>query len=148
MAMRRMLQLKAALSSGRRRRMLAPFALLALAAAAPDRGEVRTVTDGQTFRLTSGERIRIAGIDAPETHADPAKCRAEIVRDEASAARLRALIEGRTVGLVRVVRSYNRTVARVTVEGRDLAAQLVSIGAARGWPRGVGKPDWCPARRR
>jgi micrococcal nuclease len=27
-----------------------------------------SLTDGDTFRLESGERIRIAGIDAPETH--------------------------------------------------------------------------------
>lgn len=128
--------------------MLAPIALLALGATAPDQGDVRYVTDGDTFRLTSGERIRIAGIDAPETHADQAQCRAEIVQGEASAARLRALIEGRTVGLTRVGRSYNRTVARVSLDGRDLAAQLVSIGAARWWPRGKAKPDWCPAGRR
>lgn len=128
--------------------MLAPIALLALGAAAPDRGEVRYVTDGDTFRLTSGERIRIAGIDAPETHADRAKCRAEIDQGDASAARLRTLIDGRTVGLVRVGRSYNRTVARVTLDGRDLAAHLVDAGAARWWPRGKPKPDWCGSSRR
>ena len=128
--------------------MLAPIALLALAATAPDQGEVRYVTDGDTFRLTSGERIRIAGIDAPETHADQSKCRAEIVQGKAAATRLRTMIEGRTVRLVRVGRSYNRTVARVTVDGRDLAGQLVSRGAARWWPRGKPKPDWCPAGRR
>jgi endonuclease YncB( thermonuclease family) len=94
------LQMKAVTFRGWRRRNLAPVALLALAAAAPDQGDVRHVTDGDTFRLTSGERIRIAGIDAPETHGDQAKCRAEIVQSEASAVRLRALIEGRTVGLV------------------------------------------------
>lgn len=125
--------------------MLAPIALLALAATAPDQGEVRYVTDGDTFRLTSGERIRIAGIDAAETHADQAKCRAEIVQGEASAARLRVLIDGRTDGLTRVGRSYNGTVARLTVDGRDLAGQLVAVGAARWWPRGKPKPDWCPA---
>jgi len=76
--------------------MLAPIALLALAATAPDRGEVRYITDGDTFRLTSGERIRIAGIDAPETHANQAKCSGEIAQGEASATRLRALIDGRT----------------------------------------------------
>lgn len=43
---------------------------VALAAGGPvaaQTGIVRHVTDGDTFRLTSGERIRISGIDAPET---------------------------------------------------------------------------------
>jgi endonuclease YncB( thermonuclease family) len=145
MATRRNLRVTAGQSSGWRRLLFAPIALLALAATAPDRGDVRYVTDGDTFRLTSGERVRIAGIDAPETHADQAKCHAEIVQGKAAAARLRTLIDGRTVRLVKVGRSYNRTVARVTVDGRDLAGQLVSLGAARWWPRGVRKPDWCPA---
>ncbi|WP_298673061.1 thermonuclease family protein [uncultured Sphingomonas sp.] len=87
-------------------------------------------------------------MDAAETHADQAKCRAEIVQGEAATARLRTLIDGHTVGLVRVGRSYSRTVARVTIEGRDLAGQLVETGAARWWPRGTRKPNWCPAGRR
>lgn len=44
-------------------------ALLLIAAAPPGQGRVGYVIDGDTFRLQSGERIRIAGIDAPETHA-------------------------------------------------------------------------------
>ena len=66
MALRRISRMKAALSSSWRRRMLAPNAFLALAAVAPDRGEVRYVTDGDTFRLTSGERIRISGTMPPK----------------------------------------------------------------------------------
>jgi endonuclease YncB( thermonuclease family) len=42
-----------------------------------DSGRVAWVTDGDTFRLESGERIRIAGIDAPETQRDQAKCAGE-----------------------------------------------------------------------
>ena len=144
--MRRILQLKAALSSGWRRRMLAPIALFALAAAPPDRGEVRYVTDGDTFRLTSGERIRIAGIDAPETHRDQAKCAAELALGKAASARARALLDHRSVTFHRVGRSYNRTVARVTLDGRDLASELVAMGIARWWPRYRPKPDWCDGR--
>lgn len=105
------------------------------------------MTDGDTFRLTSGERIRIAGIDAPETHIDQAKCRAEAVLGEAAAASARTLLDGRTVGVERVGRSYNRTVARVTLGRDDLAALLVARGIARWWPRGTPKPDWCGRRR-
>ena len=106
---------------------------------------MRYVTDGDTFRLTSGERIRIAGIDAPETHADQAKCRAELALGEAAATRARALLERREVTIVRVGRSYNRTVAMVALDGRDLAGLLVAAGVARWWPTHSPKPDWCGA---
>jgi len=77
--------------------------LLASSASAAT-GRVRYVTDGDTFRLESGERIRIANIDAPETHADQAKCRAEIALGERAPAR--ALLDHRRVTFVRVGRSY------------------------------------------
>ncbi|MFS0771198.1 thermonuclease family protein [Sphingomonas sp. 1P08PE] len=118
-------------------------ACLLIAASPPAPMRVASVTDGDTFRLVGGERIRIAGIDAPETRADQADCPAEIVQGRASAAQVRALLLGRRVGIVPVGRSYARTVARVTLGGRDLARALVAIGAARWWPRGVPKPNWC-----
>jgi hypothetical protein len=83
-------------------------------------GRIRYVTNGDTFRLESSERIRIANIDAPEIHANQAKCSSEIVQEEAAAARARALLDHRRVTFVRVGQSYNRTVARVTFDGRDL----------------------------
>lgn len=97
------------------------------------------MTDGDTFRLESGERIRIAGIDAPETQPGNAKCRAEIARGKAATAKAVALLKGREVRFERVGRSYNRTVARVWLGGRDLAGTLVETGAARWWPRGKSK---------
>lgn len=128
----------------------AALAALLLTAAAPGGGErVRYVQDGDTFRLTSGERIRIAGIDAPETDPRQARCPLEVRRGAAAAARARALLEGRQVMLDRVGVSYHRTVAAVRLDGRDLAARLVALGAARWWPRGAAKPDWCgPVRAR
>jgi endonuclease YncB( thermonuclease family) len=118
-------------------------ALMLIGNAPSDEGRVRYVTDGDTFRLASGERIRIAGIDAPETRADQAKCASELALGEAAAARARGLLDGQTVTIERVGRSYDRTVARVTVGGRDLASALVASGAARWWPRGTAKPNWC-----
>jgi endonuclease YncB( thermonuclease family) len=106
-------------------------------------GQVRYVTDGDTFRLTSGERIRIANIDAPETHARQARCSSEVARGEAAAARARALLEGKRVTFERVGRSYHRTVARVRVDGRDLGETLIAMGAAKPWLRHHPKPDWC-----
>ena len=118
-------------------------ALLLIAAAPPEVAQIRYVTDGDTFRLTSGERIRIAGIDASETRADQAKCAAELALGETAKARVTTLLDGRTVGIERVARSYHRTVAKVTLAGRDLATILVAWRVARWWPRSAPKPDWC-----
>lgn len=132
-----------------RRAILVIIAWPLLAAAAQDTARIRHVIDGDTFVLESGERIRIAGIDAPETHVGQAKCRDEIARGEKATRKARALLAGQRVGIDRVGRSYGRTVARVSLNGRDVARDLVSRGAARGWPRGAPRPDWCnmPVRR-
>lgn len=124
--------------------MLAAAALFVSAApAAPQHGRVAWVADGDTFRLASGERIRIAGIDAPETQPGNAKCRAELARGKAATRKAVALLKGREVRFERVGRSYDRTVARVWLGDRDLAEALVAAGAARWWPRGKPRPDWC-----
>lgn len=124
------------------------FALLLIAAAPDATGRVAHVTDGDTVRLESGERIRIAGIDAPETRKGQAKCAAEIALGKAATLRAAAMLEGRSVTIVRIGRSYNRTVARLDLSGRDVAQELVRIGVARWWPRGKAKPDWCAGPRR
>jgi endonuclease YncB( thermonuclease family) len=111
-----------------------------------DSGRVAWVTDGDTFRLESGERIRIAGIDAPETHRDQAKCAGEVVLGQRAKDRASALLAGREVTFRRVGRSYNRTVATVIVGGDDLGTQLVRLGVAAWWPRGRSKPNWCEGR--
>lgn len=107
------------------------------------RSIVASVTDGDTFRLTTGERIRIAGIDAPETQQDQARCALERERGRAASRQLRAMLEGQSVTIERASRSYNRTVARVHFNGRDLGRELIRLGIARPWPRGTPKPDWC-----
>jgi endonuclease YncB( thermonuclease family) len=134
--------------------MLRALALAALMAAIPmtapagsaggyNSGRVAWVTDGDTFRLESGERIRIAGIDAPETHRDQAKCAGEVVLGLRAKDRATVLFAGRDVTFHRVGRSYNRTVATVVLDGHDLGTELVRIGVAAWWPRGRPKPDWC-----
>ena len=118
-------------------------ALLSPASAQKQSGTIAWVIDGDTFRLASGERIRIAGIDAPETQPGEAKCRAEIAHGKAATRTAIPLLKGRAVTFVRVGRSYNRTVAIVTLDGQDLAGLLVARGVAAWWPRGRPKPDWC-----
>lgn len=104
---------------------------------------VARIEDGDAFRAATGERIRIAAIDAPETMRDRARCALEIVRGRAARAQLRDLIEWQRVALTPTGRSYNRTVALVSVDGRDIGTEMVRLGVARPWPRHRPKPDWC-----
>ena len=117
--------------------------LTASSLSAPLTGQIATVTDGDTVRLTSGERIRIAGIDAPESQVGQAKCALELTRGRMASERARALLTGRTINFVRTGKSYRRTVARVSIDGRDLGEWLTELEIARPWPRHSPKPDWC-----
>jgi endonuclease YncB( thermonuclease family) len=106
-------------------------------------GQIASVTDGDTFRLATGERIRIAGIDAPEVERGQARCRSEIEQGLSAKALATRLLEGQTVKFVRVGRSYRRTVALVWLGRKSLSSELIRIGAARPWPHHAPKPDWC-----
>ncbi|QDH33986.1 thermonuclease family protein [Porphyrobacter sp. YT40] len=95
-----------------------------------------TVIDGDTIRCGS-ERVRLSGIDAPETSA----CRPgrRCVEGEGQAARraLRLLIEGRNLRLVRMGRDrYGRTIAAVYADGRNVACSPLTNGHA------VYRKDW------
>lgn len=103
---------------------------------------VAEVIDGDTFRLAGGERIRIAGIDAPATRPGLARCARER-RAGAAATRAARLAAGRSFVLARVGKSDDRTVARVMLDGRDAAGLLLATGAARWWRRHIPKPDGC-----
>jgi len=108
---------------------------------------VLSVHDGDTVRCNA-ERIRIAAIDAPELPGSP-RCEPKRRRQLAhsknpSWCNYKLAIESRDAlrafvmsGRVRVYptgeRSYGRQVARVTVNGRDVGAYLVSRGLARWW---------------
>jgi micrococcal nuclease len=123
------------------------FPTIAIARDHKDTGRIAWVTDGDTFRLESGERIRIARIDAPETLRDQAKCSAEIELGLRAKDRATSLLTGRDVTFRGIGRSYDRTVATVMLDGRDLGSELVRMGVAAWWPRGRPKPDWCPRQR-
>jgi len=90
--------------------------------------EVAHITDGDSLIVTSGGRevqVRIADIDAPELdqpHGEQAK------------SALNALVSGREVRLDLISGdAYRRIVARVFVDGRDVAEMLVRDGHA--WVR-------------
>jgi endonuclease YncB( thermonuclease family) len=104
-------------------------------------GGTNCVVDGDTFWL-DGERIRVADIDAPETH--PPRCPEEARLGKAATARLQALLNAGPVSLEIADRDtdrYGRKLRVVTRGGRSLGEQLVDEGLARRW---VGRRQpWC-----
>ena len=99
------------------------------------------VVDGDTFWL-AGEKVRIADINAPETH--QAQCPAERQLGEAAKLRLLALLNAGPVLLVDMPRSrdrYGRRLAVATRNGASIGARLVAEGLAEPW-RGR-RSSWC-----
>ena len=99
------------------------------------------VVDGDTFWL-NGEKVRIADINAPETH--QAGCPAEQALGDRSARRLIALLNAGPFELAiegRATDRYGRALRVVRRGGRSLGGELVSEGLAEPW-RGK-RSDWC-----
>ena len=106
-------------------------------------GPVRStcVVDGDTFWL-EGEKIRIADINAPETHQP--RCPAEQALGDAATRRLVQLLNSGPVALTPADRDrdrYGRLLRLVTRDGRSLGAQLVHEGLAEAWTGR--RRDWC-----
>lgn len=112
--------------------------LLRIAAAPQGQGRVGQAQDGDTLRRESGLAFASPGSTPPKTQAGQIRCRAEIALGRSAIARARTLFEGRTVTIMRVGGGYNRTVARVTLAGRDVGSELVVTDVVR-WQH---KPDW------
>lgn len=100
---------------------------------------IASVHDGDSIRLCDGERIRIANIDAPEMPGSP-KCErgrngwCDYRLAEQSRDALQDLLASGTVKIVRLGQdAYGRTLATVTVNGKDAGKYLVSRGLARPW---------------
>jgi micrococcal nuclease len=99
------------------------------------------VIDGDTFKF-NGQSIRIADIDAPETH--PARCKHEAELGDAATERLKELLNEAPFVLRMQGRDedqYERKLRIVTRSGRSLGAVLVNEGLAREWT-GHRRP-WC-----
>ena len=99
------------------------------------------VVDGDTFWL-AGEKIRIADINAPETHG--ARCPSERAQGEAATRRLIGLLNAGPFVLetgARPVDRYGRLLRTITRRGQSLGDMLVREGLAARW-RGR-RSDWC-----
>ena len=100
---------------------------------------IASVHDGDSIRTCDGERIRIANIEAPEMPGSP-KCErgrngwCDYRLAEQSRDALQALLASGPVRIDRQGRdAYGRTLARVSVNGRDAGSYLISLGLARQW---------------
>ena len=104
-------------------------------------GGTNCVVDGDTFRI-GGAKVRIAGIDAPETH--DYGCPEELALGERAAARLRELLNAGAVSLSSIDRDrdrYGRLLRNASVDGRDVGEALIGEGLARAY--GGGRRSWC-----
>ena len=100
-----------------------------------------SVYDGDTIRL-GDERIRIVGLDTPEL-GHRARCQSEAdAAEQAKRALKRAIARGDVALHRQGTDRYGRTLARVTVDGRDVAGTLISEGHARPYDGGR-RNGWC-----
>jgi micrococcal nuclease len=107
------------------------FGLIFLCGAA-NAETVKSVYDGDTMTLSTGEKVRLACIDTPEMK-NTAKKKAD--KQAAIAARdyLKSLIGTSDLTIDRVQTDlYGRTVARVyTPDGKDLSREMFNSGHAK-----------------
>lgn len=103
------------------------------------------VTDGDTVTI-AGDRIRIANIDAPELRR--AKCDAEHRLAEIAKTRMADLLRSGEIEVHvgdpkdgRTKDRHGRTLATITVDGKDVGEIMIAEGLARPW-EGKRKP-WC-----
>lgn len=104
-------------------------------------GGINCVVDGDTVWI-AGEKIRVADIDAPETH--PPRCAEEAAKGAAATQRLRAWLNQGPFDLVVQGRDrdrYGRALRVIVRDGRSVGDLLVTEGLARPWT-GRREP-WC-----
>jgi endonuclease YncB( thermonuclease family) len=116
---------------------VAALSLCALQAFAADFSDVPSVVDGETLEiLSSGQHVRIWGIDAPERGQRCRRPEGEFDCGHFSAMILGSLINGRQVDCRERSRDrHKRPVATCTVDGVDLGGTMVSLGWALDFPQ-------------
>lgn len=105
-----------------------------------------TVHDGDTITV-AGARIRLHGIDAPETDQPCQRQSGQWHCGREASGRLRALIAGKEVRCTPLdTDRYGRTVARCEIGGMDIQAWMVRNGWATAYTRY--SKDYLPQQRR
>lgn len=104
-------------------------------------GGYNCVVDGDTIWF-KGDKIRVADIDAPETH--DYRCDSEKALGDRATNRLHDLLEAGPITLRTIDRdedTYGRKLRIVLVNGQSVGDTLVSEGLARYY--GGGRRPWC-----
>jgi len=104
-------------------------------------GGTNCVVDGDTLWI-GGQNVRLADIDAPETHAP--RCAGEQALGDRATRRLHRLVNSGAVTLTSIERDhdrYGRKLRIVAVGGASVGETLVGEGLAR-WYAG-GRRPWC-----
>jgi endonuclease YncB( thermonuclease family) len=104
-------------------------------------GGTNCVVDGDTFYL-NGEKVRIAGIDAPETH--DYGCQSELELGNQATRKLHSLLGSGAITMTSIDRDrdvYGRLLRNVSVDGQDVGETMISAGVAREY--GSGRRSWC-----
>ncbi|MBZ0148153.1 MAG: thermonuclease family protein [Pseudorhodoplanes sp.] len=99
---------------------------------------INCVVDGDTIWV-DGEKIRLDSINAPEVQG---RCDRERVLAARATERLSGLLSADAFEIARKGKDrYDRTLARVTISGRDVGTTLIGEGLAHAW-HGQ-KRSWC-----
>jgi endonuclease YncB( thermonuclease family) len=104
-------------------------------------GGTNCVVDGDTFYV-NGDKVRIAGIDAPETH--DYRCESELALGNRATEKLRELLNSGGVTMTSIDRDrdiYGRLLRNVQVEGQDVGDAMIAAGVARNYEGG--RRSWC-----
>lgn len=104
-------------------------------------GGTNCIVDGDTVWI-GGQNVRIAGIDAPETH--DYRCASELELGERAARQLQELLNSGPVRMTSIDRDrdkYGRLLRNLSVNGRDVGDALIASGVAR--PYAGGRKPWC-----
>lgn len=83
-------------------------------------GGTNCVVDGDTFYI-GGDKVRIAGVDAPETH--DYRCASELALGRQATEKLQAMLNSGAVTMTSIDRDrdrYGRLLRNVAVEGQDV----------------------------
>lgn len=130
--------------------ILATAALLATVSVADAQRRTIRVIDGDTIKASNlRASVRISGYDSPEIQKNIRsgyRCEQELEHGLRAKAELERLLTPPNVVVVKrtlAFDEYGRRLARVTVNGHDLADLMIGQGMAKPWGPGMTRPKWC-----
>ena len=103
-----------------------------------------TVIDGDTIRCEHRD-IRLKGFDTPESRAQNASCPEEIALGKIAKCTLQQMTKdgGWILTKHKGGGGYKRSLAELTIGGRNVGDTLISLRLAQAWNVKGLKPNWC-----